>query len=51
MARGDGLNKAAQKVPENAFKIELLGDMQVFASLMLGISLLTLKMMRNMMKI
>ena len=47
MARGDGPYKVVQKVGENAYKIELLGDMQTSATLMWGISLHTLKMKKQ----
>jgi len=51
MAGGDSPYKVVEKVGENAYKIELLGDMQISATLMLGISLHSLKMMKNMMKV
>ena len=36
MARGDGPYKVVQKVGENAYKLELPGDMHIFAAFSVG---------------
>jgi len=51
IARGNGPHKVVQKVGENGYKIELARDMQISEPLMAMISLHTLKMMSDTMKI
>jgi len=51
MAEGDAPYRVIQKVGENAYKIELLGDIKYLPPLMLGNPLLTKKIMKNTMKI